>query len=146
MDESRLSSISSLLRWVGWAQLQAGQEWVRERELTREQAFVLGYLVQNPGSIQRDIVEVTRTTAASVSSLLQGLQQRALVERRAEAGNARVKRVYATAAGADLVSGFEEAMAAAEDDLLSPLTDAERATLHSLLSTITAKLPPVSRS
>lgn len=139
------TSTADLFRWIDWAQVQAGQEWVRERELTREQAFVLGYLVQNPGAIQRDIARVSHTTAGSVTSLLQGLERRNLVERRAEAGNARVKRVFATAAGADLVSGFEEAMTAAQEAILAPLTAAERATLHGLLTKITTGLPLPSR-
>lgn len=139
------TSTADLIRWIGWAQMQAGQEWVRERDLTREQAFVLGYLVQNPGAIQRDIARVSRTTAGSVTSLLQGLERRDLIERRAEAGNARVKRVIATPAGADLVAGFEEAMIAAQERILSPLGAEERATLHALLTKITAQLPPVAR-
>jgi DNA-binding MarR family transcriptional regulator len=57
--------------------------------------LVLGYLVQNPGAIQRDIAQVSRTSAASVTSLLQGLERRGLVERRTEQGNERSKRVYA---------------------------------------------------
>ena len=77
-----------LVRWIGWAQRKAGEDWIRARELSHEQGFVLGYLVQNPGSIQRDVAAVSRTSAASVSSLLQGLERRGLVERRTEPGDA----------------------------------------------------------
>jgi|SRR3954470_10789826 MarR family transcriptional repressor of mepA len=145
MDAPKLTTTLDLLRWIGWAQRKAGEDWIRARELSFEQSFVLGYLVQNPGSIQRDIAEITRTSAASVSSLLQGLERRDLVERRTEPGNERSKRVYATAAGAELISGFEAGMAAVEDTLLAPLDDAERATLHALLTKITAELPHPSR-
>ncbi|SMG26340.1 MarR family winged helix-turn-helix transcriptional regulator [Agreia pratensis] len=134
-----------LFRWIGWAQMKAGEDWIRERELSRAQSFVLGYLVQNPGAIQRDIAEVSRTTAASVSSLLQGLEDRGLVERRADDANARTKRVYATESGAELIAGFDEAMAGTEDTILAPLTAAERSTLHALLTKITAELPQPSR-
>jgi MarR family transcriptional repressor of mepA len=134
-----------LFRWIGWAQMKAGEDWIRERELSHAQSFVLGYLVQNPGAIQRDIAAVSRTTAASVSSLLQGLEDRGLIERRADDGNARTKRVYATAAGSELIAGFDEAMAGTEDTILAPLTTAERATLHALLTKITAELPKPSR-
>lgn len=140
MDASDLPLIASL-RWIGWAQMKAGEDWFRERELTREQAFTLGYLEQNPGAIQRDIAEVSRTTPASVSSLLQGLERRGLVERRADDANARTKRVYATAAGIGLITGFEAVMAAAEQAILAPLTAAEQETLQTLLDKITAELP-----
>ena len=71
----RLTSSLELVRWIGWAQRKAGEDWIRARELSHEQGFVLGYLVQNPGSIQRDIAQISRTSAASVSSLLQGLER-----------------------------------------------------------------------
>jgi len=106
---------------------------------------VLGYLVQNPGAIQRDIAAVSRTSAASVSSLLQGLERNGLVERRTEPGNERSKRVYATPAGSELIAGFDTAMAAADETILAPLDQAERASLHALLTKITAVLPQPSR-
>jgi len=146
MDAPKLTSTLELLRWIGWAQRKAGEDWIRARELSHEQAFVLGYLAQTPGAIQRDIAEISRTSAASVSSLLQGLERRGLVERRTESGNERSKRVYATAAGAELIAGFETAMAAADETILTPLDQAERATLHALLSKITAELPRPTRS
>ena len=139
------STSLDLFRWVGWALMKAGEDWTRERELSHAQSFVLGYLVQNPGAIQRDIAKASRTTAASVSSLLQGLETRGLIERRSEAGNERSKNVYATPAGAALINGFEDAMAAAEKMILAPLDRSEQATLHSLLTKITAELPRPTR-
>ena len=134
-----------LIRWIGWAQRKAGEEWIRERELSHEQAFVLGYLVKNPGAMQRDIASVSGTSPGSVTSLLQGLERRRLVERRSQEGNARVKRVYATETGAQLIDGFAEAMAAADESILAPLDDAERAALRQLLTKITAALPRPAR-
>jgi len=141
-----LTTTLELVRWIGWAQMKAGEEWIRERELSHPQSFVLGYLVQNPGAIQRDIAEISRTSAASVSSLLQGLERRGLVERRSDVDNERVKRVYASPEGAALIAGFAAAMSAADETILAPLDPAERATLHSLLTKITAVLPQPTRS
>ena len=143
---SKVPSSLELVRWIGWAQMKAGEDWIRERELSHPQAFVLGYLVQNPGSMQRDVAEVSRTTPASVSSLLQGLERRGLIERRSEGGNGRVKRVYATPAGAELISGFDDAMAATEEVILAPLNQAERDAFHALLTKITSQLPRPTRS
>jgi len=145
MDAPDLTTTLDLFRWVGWAQMKAGEEWFRDRELGHSQGFVLGYLVQNPGAIQRELAEVTRTTAASVSSLLQGLEARDLVERRTEDGNERSKRVYATAAGAELVEGFAASIRATEESILRPLDAAERENLHALLTKITAELPRPTR-
>lgn len=146
MREPTFTTSFDLFRWIGWAQMKAGQDWVRERELSHEQSFALGFLAQHPGSIQRDIAEASRTTPASVSSLLQGLEKRGLIERRTEAGNERSKRVYATPEGIALISGFEEAMAAAGETILAPLNEGERDILHALLTKITAELPQPTRS
>ena len=140
-----LTTSLDLVRWIGWAQMKVGEDWLRERELSHSQAFVLGFLVKNPGAIQRDIAQVSRTTAASVSSLLQGLEARELVERRTESGNERSKRVFATASGTKLVFGFDEAMAAANEVIFAPLDAAERATLHALLTKVTSVLPQPTR-
>ncbi|GAB3800959.1 hypothetical protein GCM10028798_16210 [Humibacter antri] len=143
MDDAAIDATNGLqlLRWIGWAQRKAADEWIREREISFEQGFVLGYLVDNPGSIQRDIATMTRTSAASVSSLLQGLERRKLVERRTEGGDVRSKRVYATPAGVELVAGFDDAMAAADDAILAPLSAAEREQLIAMLRKVTAALP-----
>ncbi|MBF4599205.1 MarR family transcriptional regulator [Frigoribacterium sp. VKM Ac-1396] len=145
IEEYTETTTLGLLRWVGWAQRKAGEDWVTSRELSPEQAFVLGYLVKAPGAIQRDIAAMTRTSAASVSSLLQGLERRGLVDRRTQDGDERRKRVYATPAAADLISGFDDAMIAADESILAPLDQAERDTLHALLATITSALPRPSR-
>jgi DNA-binding MarR family transcriptional regulator len=145
MEETPFTNTLGLLRWVGWAQRQAGDNWIRARELSHQQAFALGFLVQNPGSIQRDIADLTRTSAASVSSLLQGLERRGLVERRTESGNERSKRVFPTPAGIEVIAGFDTAMADADETILAPLDEAERAMLHALLTKITAVLPQPTR-
>ncbi|NNC12412.1 MarR family transcriptional regulator [Planctomonas sp. JC2975] len=134
-----------LLRWIGWAQRKAAEDWIRERDITFEQGFVLGYLEHEPGAIQRDIARMTRTTPASVSSMLQGLERRGYIERRTEEGNERSKRVYATPAGLELIAGFDEAMVAADETILAPLTAAEREQLTTMLKKITVALPEPER-
>jgi MarR family transcriptional repressor of mepA len=147
MSEIEINPASSfeLFRWVGWEQMMAGQDWLRDRELSHQQGFTLGYVDQNPGAMQREIAKISRTSAASVSSLLQGLETRGLIERRTEDGDERSKRVYATPAGSKLINGFDGAMLAAEEKLLAPLSPSERATLHTLLTKITAELPQPTR-
>ena len=54
--------------------------------------------------------------------------------------------MYATESGAELIAGFDTAMAAANETILAPLDRAERATLHALLTKITAELPQPTRS
>ena len=145
MDAPELTTTLDLVRWIGWAQRKAGEDWIRAREVSHEQAFVLGYLTRQPGAVQRDIAELTRTSAASVSSLLKGLEARGLVERRTVPGDERSKRVFATPAGAELIDGFGAAMAAADETILAPLEQDERDALHALLSKISTRLERPTR-
>jgi DNA-binding MarR family transcriptional regulator len=143
--EDPLGTTLDLLRWIGWAQMKAGEQWSQDRDLSRQQGFALGFLVQNPGATQREIADMTRTSAASVSSLVQGLERRGLVERRTEEGDDRSKRVFATATGAELIAGFDAAMRDLEETILAPLDRDERATLHALLEKVTSALPRPTR-
>lgn len=145
-SKSKRSPSFELFRWIVWAQRKAGEDWLRTRGLSFEQGFVLGYLIQNPGAIQRDIAQTSRTSAASVSSLLRGLERRGFVKRSTEGGDERSKRVYATEAAIALIAGLDTAMAAVDETILAPLNKAERATLHALLKKITAQLPQRTRS
>ena len=139
-------STLGLLRWVLFAQRKAADDWARERGLTMEQAFTLGWLRENPGAMQRDVARMSRTTAASASSLLQGLERRGLVERRTEDGDDRSKRVHATPAATELVEGFDTAMADADERILAPLDAGERVALHALVHKIAARLPEPTRT
>ncbi|UOQ56785.1 MarR family transcriptional regulator [Leucobacter allii] len=143
--EPRLTTSLDLMRWIGWAQRKSLEEWMRARDLSHEQGFVLGYLVQHPGAIQRDIAEASRTTPASVSSLLQGLERRGYIERRPDPANARIKRVHPTAEGIAVISGFDTAAADVERAVLAPLTAGEQDALRILLQKITEELPRPAR-
>jgi MarR family transcriptional repressor of mepA len=130
-----------LMRTITSAQMRAGEEWIRERDISLEQGFILRYLTDNPGAIQRDIAREVQRGEANVSALLRRLEARDLVERRSEDGDARSKRVYATPAGTTLINGLNTAMAAVDENILTSLTHSERRMLTRLLGKITAKLP-----
>ncbi|WP_406636966.1 TetR/AcrR family transcriptional regulator C-terminal ligand-binding domain-containing protein [Amycolatopsis sp. WGS_07] len=127
-----------LFRSIRWAQRKRIEEWSRTRDLTFEQAMVLGYLEREPGVIQRAVAEMSHTTPANVSLLLKGLERRGLVERRTEGGR---KRVYATPAGAELVAGLDGVLAEAEEMVFAPLDRDERTGLEALVDKINAHLP-----
>ncbi|MBL1119764.1 MarR family transcriptional regulator [Streptomyces sp. 110] len=143
MDEPKGARNRSfeLFHSILWTQRKAAEEWLRARGLTHEQAMVIGYLEQRPGAIQRDIAEMSRTTAANISLMLKVLERRGLVERHIEAGNERSKRVYATPSGIELIAGLNATLAEVDEVIFAPLTDAEKDTLEALLNKINARLP-----
>ncbi|GAA2603690.1 MarR family winged helix-turn-helix transcriptional regulator [Paractinoplanes durhamensis] len=140
MDNERDRSFE-LMRRIVTAQSRAGEKWIRDRDISLEQAFVLGYLRDHPGSIQREIANQVNRGEANVSSMLQKLEKRHLVERRLQEGNDRIKRVYATEAGIALIDGLGTAMAAVDEDILAPISQEEREVLTATLDKIAAQLP-----
>lgn len=129
-----------LMRQIGREHTRAGEEWIRERDISLEQAYILGYLIDHPGAIQRDVAKAMQRGEANASSMLQKLEKRGLIERRTEPGDERSKRVYATAAGARIVTGLDAAMADVDRAFLSPLSEEQRTALHDILRLIAAHL------
>lgn len=132
------TQLNGAVRRVALASRFIADEWVRGVDITRQQAFALGYIAKNQdnGVIARDLAEVSNTTPASVASLIKGLEQRGLVERRQDPDDSRIKLLRATPAGVDIVSGFEQAMIDANRAVFAVLAPEERQTLLSLLTRV----------
>lgn len=126
------------IRTLGFAQRAAGDEWVRGSGLTRQQAFTLGYLEahQDREVIARELAEISRTTPASVTSLLQGLEDRGYIVRTPSPEDSRAKLVSITPDGARLIAGFDQEMRTAQERLFDPLTADEQRQLLILLRRI----------
>lgn len=103
--------------------------------LTPYQARIVGYIEANEanGIIQRDVAEVTGTRAATVSSLLQGLERDGWLERRTDPSDLRRKTLHVTPRARALVKRFEQRTWGSIDARLDCFTDEERRTLVRLL-------------
>jgi DNA-binding MarR family transcriptional regulator len=132
---SRTERLADLLRTILFAQRAAGEEWIRQSGLTRSQSFTLAYLDENQdrGVIARELAEMSGTTPASVTSLLQGLEERGYITREPSPTDSRVKLIRATAEGSRVVSGFDDVMTAAQERIFAVLDDADQDALIALL-------------
>ena len=130
--------LSIAIRAISFAQRNAADAWVRSTGLTRQQAFALGYIeeYQDEGVIARDLADMSGTTPASVTSLLQGLEDRGLVTRMLSPRDSRVKLLRVTPAGSGLIKGFDEAIRKAQLEFFAPLSAAEQNDLLELLERI----------
>jgi DNA-binding MarR family transcriptional regulator len=82
---------------------------------------------------QREIARISGTSRASVSSALNTLEERGLVERRRERDDRRVVRVSLTSAGLDLLHQAIEGQTAREHAWMAVLDDEEVSQLVILL-------------
>jgi MarR family transcriptional regulator, repressor for mepA len=139
---SKAEQLTVAIRTLGFAQRAAADAWVRTSGLTRQQAFTLGYIEehQDRGVIARELAEMSGTTAASVTSLIQGLEERGLVVRTPSPGDSRVKLLSITPEASALIEGFDDEMYAAQDRMFAPLSDPEKDQLLALLTRITSAI------
>ena len=118
------------------------ERWIREVNLTMAQGRTIGYIEANEdrGVTARELAEISGTTAASVSSLIAGLERGGYIERQQDPTDARSKLLRVLPKGRGLTRDFDRQMDAWKQRLLDPLTDEERATLLRLLTTIDTHL------
>lgn len=76
--------------------------------------------------------------------LLDDLESAGLVERRPDPADRRARRISLTAEGGTRLCALERALRNAEDAVLAPLADAERAVLRELLARIAVGSVPVN--
>jgi MarR family transcriptional regulator, repressor for mepA len=135
--------VSGLLRNLGIKMRNRGDVYARGLPLSFTQSRTIGYIDyieehEHRGVIQRELAEVSGTSAASVSSLIDGLEKAGYVERRPSPDDARRKEIYTLPKAKGLTEGFDQLMEQTEKELLDPLTAAERTTLIELLTRIDA--------
>jgi DNA-binding MarR family transcriptional regulator len=126
-----------MFRILGHSRAPA-ERWVREAGLTMAQARTIGYIEANQdrGVTARELAEISGTTAASVSSLLAGLERAGYIERIPDPGDARSKLLRVLPAGRGLTVGYDELMDRFREYMVAPLSAKDRATLVRLLHTI----------
>ena len=139
--------VSDLMRIIGLKMRARGDVFSRGLPLSLTQSRTIGYIdyteqTENRGVIQRELAEISGTTAASVSSLIDGLEKGGYVERRPSPDDARRKEIHLLPKAKGMTDEFGSLMEQTEVDLLSPLTRAERATLLELLTKIDQNFDP----
>jgi len=92
------------------------------------------------GVTQSQLADALCVDASTVTKTLARLERDGVVERRPDAGDARVSRVYLTPRGRTLVRPVADVWAQAEERLVKEMSEAERALLRRLLMQVLANL------
>jgi DNA-binding MarR family transcriptional regulator len=100
------------------------------------QAMCLRLLTANDGVSQRDLAGMLHVARPTVTRMLQGMEKAGLVERRPDAADQRLTRVYVTSAGRD--AGKQMGVAAAEyvNATIAKLPEDDRRELLRLLGAL----------
>jgi DNA-binding MarR family transcriptional regulator len=107
-------------------------------DFTRPQAGLLRLIGRNPGQSQQAIAGRLGMPPSRLVTLVDGLEERGLVERRRNPADRRNYALHLTGAGEQALAGLSAAALEHEAAICAPLTAAERTQLQQLLSKLAA--------
>jgi MarR family transcriptional regulator, repressor for mepA len=133
---------SHLFREIGMMLKTSADARLTELGLNSQQGRLIGYIHENQekGVIQKDLADQFQRRGASITSMLQGLEQKGYIKRVTSAEDERQKKIYVLPKGADLVEEFNAIFEEVEKNITRGLTDEESATLYQLLLKVKATL------
>ncbi len=113
---------------------------LRPLPLTVAQFDALANLYVEDGISQQRLAERLLVTKGNVSGLVDRLARRGLVQRRPHPQDGRSNLIYLTRSGKRLARKALELQRELVDNMMAPLSQAERATLRSLLARVSGEL------
>jgi MarR family transcriptional regulator, transcriptional regulator for hemolysin len=113
---------------------------VRRIGLTRSQWLVLTRLYRRPGASQSELAEMLEVEKATAGRMIDRLERNGWVERRADATDRRINRLYLTSEAERVQETLWQISEQTVDDALSALAPEERAQLTSYMTRVKSRL------
>lgn len=98
---------------------------IKDTGLTMGQPKVLDYLCEHEGAVQKDIAHACQIEPATLTSVLSGMENKGLIERRALNGNRRSLSVFLTDKGRQLTEHMEKEFCRLEEIAFSGFEEKE---------------------
>lgn len=127
-------TISCLMAQLCKAHRNAINAMLSQAGLHVGQEMVLLRLWEKDGVTQKELAQELCVEAPTVTRMLQRMERCELIERRADANDGRVSRVYVTERSFALEPTVKEGWAGLEERLLVGMTAEEQVLLHRLLA------------
>jgi DNA-binding MarR family transcriptional regulator len=131
--ERKRTDIAFLVAQLGAYAAERFGERAAALDFTRPQAGLLRLISREPGQSQQAVARRLGTPPSRLVALVDGLEQRGLIERRRNSGDRRNYALHLTAAGAQAMTDLSQVSLEHEQAIAAPLTPSERAQLSKLL-------------
>ncbi|MGH2972302.1 MAG: MarR family winged helix-turn-helix transcriptional regulator [Gaiellaceae bacterium] len=133
-----ISRTGFLLGRIGIALKMRTMEAFEAEGFSAYQYSVLALLDEGPRTAQAAIADALQFDPSQLVAMLDGLEERGLIERRRDPNDRRRQMVSLTPAGKRQLAAFRKLAQRIEDEFLAPLDDEERRELHDLLLRVAA--------
>ncbi|MEC0240036.1 MarR family transcriptional regulator [Paenibacillus dokdonensis] len=131
-----------LFQIIGLKLKKRADESIKELGLNAQQGKVIEYIYENQSNhiIQKDLADRFHLRGASITSMLQGLEQKGFIERKIPVNNERQKNIYVLPKSIELIEDFQDSFQKVEDEIVQVLTDEEKQVLKKLLIKINERI------
>ncbi len=114
--------------------------------LTRPQWLAIVRLKRRPGASQSELADMMEIEKAPAGRIVDRMEEKAFVERRADPGDRRIKRIYLTARGEQIFEAIYPLSVQTVRDALSELSARDHDVLADLLTRVKSTLVSIAES
>jgi MarR family transcriptional repressor of mepA len=131
-----------LFQIIGLKLKKKADESIKELGLNAQQGKIISYMYENQENdlIQKDLADRFHLRGASITSMLQGLEQKGFIERKIPANNERQKNIYVLPKAIELIEAFNYSFQKVEDEFVQALNEEEKQILKEMLIKINERL------
>ncbi|MGO4549282.1 MarR family winged helix-turn-helix transcriptional regulator [Paenibacillus sp. 2TAB23] len=142
MHSRKDTTYMDLFQIIGLKLKKRADESIKELGLSSQQGKVIDYIYENQNNhiIQKDLADRFHLRGASITSMLQVLEQKGFIERKIPVNNERQKNIYVLPKAVELIEGFNDSFQKVEDEIVQALDDEEKQVLKKLLIRINERI------